>query len=197
MKIHLSSGTVYLTDGWLNVDVPGPRVWLAAARPDLVARYATVEADYYGRHRDHATLASFRDGPRADEYLADAYGRWDCLPCRDGEAEVVLARQSFEHLALADAHRALAEVRRALAPGGALRLSVPDHDATLRAFMDTRDPVLLRHLLGPRNTPTGYHLMSYNRDSLDALLAEHGFDGGADEPNLHAYPSICRRWRRT
>lgn len=196
MRLHLASGTVYLTDGWLNVDVPGDRVWLAVARPDLVDRYATVEADYYGRHRDHDQLASFAGGPQGDEYVADAYGRWDCLPCRDGEASVILARQSFEHLALADAHRALDEARRALAPGGALRLSVPDHDATLRAFVATRDLVLLRHLLGPRNTPTGYHLMSYNHASLDALLGQHGFTAGVDEPNVHAYPSICRCWRR-
>jgi len=196
VKLHLSSGTVYLTDsGWLNVDVPGPRVWLASERPDLVARYSTTSDDYYGRHREFDRLEAFRRGPEQSEYLADVYGRWDCIPARDGSVSELLARQSFEHLSLTDTYRALEEVRRVLQAGGVLRLSVPDHDATLHAFMETRDTVLLRHLLGPRNSPNGYHLMSYGRASLDALVTSHGFAPGEDEPSPHAYPSICMRWR--
>lgn len=195
-KLHLSSGTVYLTDGWTNIDVPGSRVFLAPERPDLVERYATVEADYYGRHRDHDAIAAFRNGPQPSEYLADVYGKWDCIPCRDGEATELLARQSFEHLALSDAHVALEEARRVLARDGVLRLSVPDHDATLKAFIATQDLVFLRHLLGPRNSPNGFHLMSYNRASLDALVQSHGFEPGEDEPSPHAYPSLCLKWKR-
>lgn len=195
MRVHLASGTIYLTDGWLNVDVPGSRVWLAEERPDLVERYATVEADYYARHRDHDHLGAFAAGPQPSEYLADVYGRWDCIPCRDGEVTELLARQSFEHLALSDAHRALEEVRRVLIPRGFLRLSVPDHDATLHAFIESHDLVLLRHLLGPRNSPNGYHLMSYNRASLDELVRAHGFAPGEDEPSPHSYPSLCMKWR--
>lgn len=195
LKIHLSSGTIYLTDGWRNVDCPGDRVWLANERPDLVERYSTTADDYYGRHRDHDAIAAFRAGPQPSEYLADMYGKWDCIPCRDGEATELLARQSFEHLSLKDAHVALEEAWRVLAPGGVLRLSVPDHDATLHAFIATQDLVFLRHLLGPRNSPNGYHLMSYNRSSLDTLVRAHGFEAGEDEPSPHAYPSICMRWR--
>jgi hypothetical protein len=195
MRIHLSSGTVYLRE-WVNVDLPRPRVWLAAERPDLVERYATTSDDYYGRHRDHDALASFRAGPEQTEYVADAYGSWHCIPGRDGEATELLARQSFEHLALADAHLALEEARRVLAPEGWLRLSVPDHDATLKAFIATQDLVFLRHLLGPRNSPVGFHLMSYCRASLDALVCSHGFEAGEDEPSPHAYPSLCMKWLR-
>jgi hypothetical protein len=195
VKLHLSSGTVYLTDGWLNIDVPGPRVWLASERHDLVERYSTTASDYYGRHRDHDAISAFRSGPQSSEYLADVYGRWECIPCRDGEATELLARQSFEHLALSQAHTALEETRRVLVPGGGvLRLSVPDHDETLKAFIATQDLVFLRHLLGPRNSPNGYHLMSYNRTSLDTLVRQHGFGPGEDEPSPHAYPSICMRW---
>ena len=75
-----------------------------------------------------------------------------------------------------------------------LRLSVPDHDTTLKMFIMTQQLVLLRHLLGPRSTPEGYHLMSYNRHSLDTLVQSHGFAPGEDEPSPHAYPSLCLRW---
>jgi SAM-dependent methyltransferase len=195
VRLHLSSGTVYLTNGWLNVDLPCQRVWLATERPDLVTRYATTSDDYYGRHRDHDTLASFACGAESVEYVADTYGAWSCIPARDGTVTELLARQSFEHLALSNAHHALDEVRRVLAPGGVLRLSVPDHDATLHAFIETRSLVLLRHLLGPRNSPEGFHLMSYSRASLDALVCSHGFEAGKDEPSPHAYPSLCMEWR--
>ena len=195
VRIHLASGTIYLTDGWLNVDLPRPRVWLASERPDLVERYSTTSDDYYGRHRDHDALASFRAGPEMTEYVADAYGAWCCIPARDGSVAELLARQSFEHLALSDAHLALEEARRVLDKDGVLRLSVPDHDATLHAFIATQDLVLLRHLLGPRNSPEGFHLMSYGKSSLNALVMSHGFFSGEDEASPHAYPSICMRWR--
>jgi len=194
VKLHLSSGSVYLTDGYLNVDLPRPRVWLATERPDLVDRYATTSDDYYGRHRDHDAIAAFRAGPNLCEYVADAYGSWGCIPARDGTVAELLARQSFEHLALRDAHNALDEARRVLDKDGVLRLSVPDHDATLHAFIATQDLVYLRHLLGPRNSPEGFHLMSFNRHSLDTLVQAHGFAPGVDEPSPHAYPSLCLRW---
>lgn len=195
IKLHVGSGTVYLK-GWINVDLPSLRVFLAADRPDLVDRYATVESAYYARHEDFNKIDGFRRGPKFDEYLCDRYGSWSLLPCPDGQADTLLARQSFEHLSQTEAHAALEESRRVLKQGGTLTLSVPDHEGTLTAFQRSSDPVLIRHLLGPRVNSHGFHMMSYTHDGLVALAEKHGFVFVRDEPNIHAYPAICCSWRR-
>jgi hypothetical protein len=193
-RVHVGSGTVYL-EGYVNVDVASPRCFLASERPDLVDRYRTFESDYYARHQDHATLDGFRKGPQSTEYVCDRFGRWDCIPCRDGEADEVLARSSFEHLSQTEAQIALREVRRVLTSGGLLRLSVPDHEASLKLLMEMREPIMVTHLLGPRNGPGGYHLQSYSRETLRAVIEAAGFEFITEEPNIHTSPAICTSWR--
>jgi hypothetical protein len=196
LLLHVGCGTVYL-HGYVNVDLPATRCYLATERPDLVAAYETEELDYYARHGAHDSVRSFAGGPEAAPYVADAFGRWDALPCRDGAAVEVLSRATFEHLSQTEAVRALAEARRVLAPDGQLRLSVPDHAATLAQFVATGDPVWIRCLLGPRNGPGGYHLQSYTVATLRNLVEGAGFTACREERNPHAYPMICLAWRRT
>jgi len=196
VRAHIGSGTVYLSPGWTNVDLPAARCLLAADRPDLVEAYATTPERYYARHQEHNTVGSFASGPGTAPYLCDCFGRWDCLPFRAGEVVELLARQSFEHLSQREAHAALAEVRRVLVAGGVLRLSVPDHEAGLKAYRETGDPVMARVLLGPRNCAEGYHLQSYTYDTLRELVEGHGFAFVEREPNLHSYPSLCLVWRK-
>lgn len=195
VRLHVGSGTVYVT-GYVNVDVPSPRVFLAVDRPDLVARYETTVDNYYARHTEHKAIQDFREGPRFDEYVCDRYGSWDHLPCPDGAATEILSRQVFEHLSAGEAERALLEAKRVLAPGGFLRLSVPDHEGTLGLFIQTRDPLYIRHLLGPRRDAFGYHLRSYDHAGLRALVEGFGFAFVRDELNLHAYPAVCCEWQK-
>ena len=72
MKLHIGSGSVYL-NGWTNIDVPGPKNFLAADRPDLVDRWATDEDNYYRRHKDK-TIDKLRSGPLDQEYVCDQFG---------------------------------------------------------------------------------------------------------------------------
>lgn len=195
-KLHLGCGTIYLRPGWTNVDLPSPRVFLAADRPDLVEAYATTEDHYYAKHETHAKLEGFRAGPRHDQYVCDRYGSLTAIPCPDREADEVLARQVFEHLSLGEAKLALREIRRVLTSGGKLRLSVPDHEGSLRAFRETGNEILIRHLLGPRTDEFGFHLMSYTRRSLRALVESHGFEFVGEELNIHAYPALCLAWHK-
>jgi hypothetical protein len=196
LRLHIGSGTIYCRD-YVNVDVVSPRTFLASERPDLVERYVVESDDYYARHREHARLEAFRDGPREDPYVCDRFGSWESIPCRDGEAIEVLSRQVVEHLAPHEMHAAMREARRVLSLGGILRLSVPDWDTSFRAYHETGDEALLRHILGPRNGERGYHLVGYRHASLRAIVESHGFTFMRDETNIHAYPALCCAWERT
>jgi SAM-dependent methyltransferase len=86
------------------------------------------------------------------------------LPFDDVSFDVVWASEVIEHVA--DTARWLSEVRRVLVPRGRLLLTTPSHGRLrvalggIEAFSD----------------PLGDHLHLYTRASLQALLAEFGFD---------------------
>lgn len=194
MKLHVGVGTVYLLQ-YVNVDLPGPRTFLACERPDLVERWSTTEDAYFAKHQDK-TLHTLAAGPIDQEYVCDRYGDFEHLPVQGGSVEEVLCRHVFEHLSITESHRALNHVDTVLRPGGILRLDVPDHEETLRLFKETGDSFYVRHLLGPRRNEFGFHMMSYTRERLRALVESHGFIYGDEEPNIHLYPAICLRFRK-
>jgi predicted SAM-dependent methyltransferase len=76
---------------------------------------------------------------------------------------------------------ALREWRRVLAPGGTLRLSVPDLDTLARLFLDRQSLNLnhrwhvMRMIFGGHVDPHDYHLVGLNEEFLGALLLEAGF----------------------
>jgi len=190
MKLHIGCGTVYL-DGWTNVDVKSENVFLAKNRPDLVERWKTTEDKYYAKHADK-TIDALRAGPLDQEAVCDLYGDFFSLP-GDVISEV-LARHSFEHLSIREAHGALVLLRTRMPRGGILRLDVPDHEETLRLLQETGDAFYVRHLLGPRRNDYGYHLMSYTPDRLKRLVEEHGFRFVEQEQNIHFFPAFCLRF---
>jgi hypothetical protein len=191
-------GAVYL-DGYLNIDVREPGTFLAKDRPDLVVKWRTTEDRYYARHEDK-TIDTLRDGPLHQEYVQEyvcgRYGDFFDLPAAPGDVSEVLTRQCFEHLSIREAHRALDSLCRLMASGGLLRVDVPDHEETLRLFRQNGDEFYIRHLLGPRRNDYGFHMMSYTRDRLRALVEGHGFSLIAEEPNIHFFPAFCLRFKR-
>jgi predicted SAM-dependent methyltransferase len=192
MKLHLGCGTVYL-DGWTNIDIPGSHTFLAVDRPDLVEKWKTTDDKYYARH-PHITIDSLRKGPIEQEYVCDAFGSFDSIPVAYWEVSELLARHSFEHLSITEAHKALDQIESVMQPNGVLRLDVPDHEETLRLLIDTKDKFYIRHLLGPRRDDRGYHMMSYTRERLRALVEEHGFVYDCEEKNPHVYPAFTLRF---
>lgn len=73
---------------------------------------------------------------RPARYL-DLRGRW---PFADGSAAVVYGSHVFEHLSAAQATHFLAESVRVLAPGGVLRLVVPDLHALATQYLHRYQP---------------------------------------------------------
>ena len=194
MRLHIGSGAVYLKD-WINVDVPGPKNFLAADRPDLVERWVTDDSNYYGRHLDK-TIDRLRSGPLDQEYVCDVFGSWAHLPIPAWSCDQVLARHSFEHLSINEARTALDNLDEVLVTGGILRIDVPDHEETVKLLQETKDPFYARHLLGPRRDHYGYHMLSYTRESLRELVGQHGFTFVSEEPNIHFYPAFCLRFQK-
>lgn len=194
MRLHIGSGAVYL-DGWLNVDVPGPKTFLARERPDLVAKLRTTDENYYARHADK-TIDTLSDGPLDQDYVCDRFGDLLHIPLARYEAEEVLARHCFEHLSLTEARIALCCLRDVMRRNGILRLDVPDTEETLRLLIDTGNKFYVRCLLGPRRNEYGYHMMSYTRDRLRHLVESHGFQFLEEEPNIHFFPAFCLRFKK-
>jgi len=61
------------------------------------------------------------------------------LPFPAGSFQAVYAAHVLEHLVPAEAVRLLAEVRRLLAPGGIVRIVVPDLEGIARAYLESLD----------------------------------------------------------
>lgn len=61
------------------------------------------------------------------------------LPLPDNGAELVYSSHFFEHIPRSDVSSFLAECRRVLAPGGVLRLVLPDLENICRAYLTYRD----------------------------------------------------------
>ncbi len=193
VRLHLGCGSVYLI-GYLNIDVPAPKTYLAADRPDLVKKYYTIDSEYYARHSDK-TLETLRTGPLDQEYVCDRYGSFHFLPIEE-PAEEILIRQGFEHLSISEARVALDLWHHAMTPGGILRLDVPDHEETMRLYASTLEPFYIRHLLGPRRGDDyGYHVMSYDRAGLMHLVESCGFTFDVEEVNIHFFPAFTLRFK--
>jgi len=125
---------------------------------------------------------------------------WDIsrgLPFADGALRGVFSEHCLEHLALPAARKLLGEIRRVLAPGGTVRLVVPDAELYLRTYVRQLDgdtaavfpyqgregidapwsPVLSvnRVFYQDRESPFGHRTM-FDFRFLALLLQEAGFE---------------------
>jgi SAM-dependent methyltransferase len=195
-RLHIGSGAVYL-EGYVNVDLARDGIFPAKDRPDLVLARKTSESDYYGTSKAETIDTLGVPRPKAKDGVCDVYDSACELATFEANSCLeILSRQMFEHLSIAEARRALGAFYRVLAPGGTLRIDVPDHDGTVAALLATKDAFYVRHLFGTRRDEYGYHFMSYTRECLRALAAEHGFAFAFEEPNIHFYPAFCLRFRK-
>jgi predicted SAM-dependent methyltransferase len=98
----------------------------------------------------------------------------------DGSAELLYACQVIEYFDREEVPQVLREWRRVLAPGGILRLSVPDFTVITRLY-SAGLPLewFLGTLYGRIPNGTGghvYHRTTYDEPSLKNVLAAAGFD---------------------
>jgi predicted SAM-dependent methyltransferase len=96
--------------------------------------------------------------------------------------ELIYCSHAFEYFDREQARAVLKEWLRVLAPGGLLRLAVPDFDSLVKVYRQTGQ---LGRILGPlygrmniftsEGATTLYHKTTYDEMSLAELLLEMGF----------------------
>ncbi len=180
LRLNLGCGAVHPA-GWVNVDASlGARLakipWLGRA----VARFLRLRVDWSPHIRVHDLRRPF--------------------PWRDGSAHTIYSSHTLEHLTREDGRRFLAECHRVLAPGGVLRIVVPDLSRTLSGYQKGEFPAdQLLDRLGVGFTVPGDgawkrrmaplfrhpHRCMYDAASLIAALEETGFlDARVHPPEL-------------
>ena len=154
-------------DGWLDTDItPHLLVARVPALPWLLRRAGRLSDERYSAY----VSGAFRTVRYLDLSLRFRFP--------DGYFECVYASHVLEHLHPDVAEHCLSEVHRVLAPGGIVRLAVPNLDQVVAAY-DPGDP---DHFLmgiyqgrGRRANRAARHWWHYNPGSLEALLRSAGF----------------------
>lgn len=152
------------TQGWVNLD----------NSPSVRLRRLPVGPLIGGNRR------AVWEAARANDVK---YGRATRLPLRDASAEVVFSSHMLEHLSRRDARAFLRECLRVLAPGGIVRLAVPDLGRLVSEYQEDRDADRLveRLMLADDRAGTGRlirfigHRWMYDGASLSRLLTAVGF----------------------
>jgi predicted SAM-dependent methyltransferase len=97
----------------------------------------------------------------------------------DGAAELVYASHVLEHFSRREVPRVLGEWRRVLAPGGVLRLAVPDFAACAKLYHEKglEDGLsgLIGLICGGQRDVYDFHKSIFDEDYLTRLLMDAGF----------------------
>ena len=182
MRLNLGCGAVQPA-GWVNVDASlGARLaklrWLGRA----ISRLAGLRIDWSPEIQVHDLRRPF--------------------PWRDASADAIYSSHALEHLTREDGRRFLAECERVLAPGGVLRIVVPDLERIVAGYQkgelagdelldrlgvgfdEPGDSVWKRRLAPLFRHP---HRCMYDADSLISALRAAGFS----DPRVHP-PELSR-----
>lgn len=197
MKIHCGAGDVYLTPGWLNIDLEIPGYsFLASDRPDLVEQNRTTLDHYY--RRPYGTPGPYQETTEHHEVLCvvDAFMDATELPLEDNCVETLLSVQLLEHFTPADAVKVLNEWHRVLQPGGQLIVDVPDLFGIAQRFMycetSEENDYWIRMIYCSHKNSHAIHKSGYDEHKLTSLLLDVGFRKITDlrNPFNHPYPSL-------
>lgn len=97
----------------------------------------------------------------------------------DGTVGLIYACHVLEHFGRKEYRDVLAEWCRVLAPGGVLRIAVPDFRAAAELYLDPSNgialPQVLGLLVGGQRDQYDYHKMVFDEETLSAALIQVGF----------------------
>jgi len=167
MKLNLGCGPVQ-APGWVNVD-GSQRAWLVA-RAKWLDRLVTLARLLPPSDFDGVTFARL-DKP---------------FPWPDNSAEAVYAGEVLEHFTEADGLDLLRRCWRVLAPGGHIRVRVPDNERFWRNYLAEIDAT--RRL--PRKSWTAGHARWVHMFFRD-ICVRRQFVGSFGHFHKHAYDEIA------
>jgi SAM-dependent methyltransferase len=95
---------------------------------------------------------------------------------QDGSVELIYNCHVLEHFKRREVNRVLREWHRVLAPGGVLRVSVPDFAALCEVYMRSRDlGLVIGPIFGRQDYLYNIHYNLFDFDALKAQLEQAGF----------------------
>lgn len=99
------------------------------------------------------------------------------LPCHDDVADEIYFCHGLEHIPRLLVQQALAEWRRVMKLGGLLRLAVPDFEAIVTLYQQSRMPTLriLGLLYGRQDHEWNFHYSAYDYETLAWELQQAGY----------------------
>jgi SAM-dependent methyltransferase len=126
----------------------------------------------------HRHIPGFVHVDLCDMPHIDHQHRIDALPfIADGAAELVYCSHAFEYFDRTEAVQVLTEWRRVLAPGGLLRLAVPNFAALIQVYQQTGHiERVLGPLYGRMAIDTAQGPQCLYQTSLAQLLHDNGFE---------------------
>ena len=146
MKLNIGCGPIQ-PDGWVNVDGSN-RAWLAARLSPIdkmLTRAGILSPTEFGPHIKILNL-----------YKSLPYKN-DCVSC-------IYAGEVWEHFEYQDAVRLTDECFRVLAPGGVLRICVPDGIVFWQRYLELYHDILAKPKHERSARPLWNHVNTYFRD---------------------------------
>ena len=152
-------------DGWWNTDIT-PHLWISRI-PGLAALLASLGKMDAARYEQH------RQGVFRRVHHLNLMRR---LPFADSAVEYVFSAHVFEHLPRTVLARLLRELLRVLAPGGVMRVSVPDLTVMVGRYQPENADDFVRAMFEiDHANPKNRHHWMYSEPTLRRCLEEAGF----------------------
>jgi len=98
------------------------------------------------------------------------------LPYPDEAATEIYASHVLEHYSHRQAPAALLDWVRVLAPGGRIRIAVPNLDTIVDQYVKGTDPMSEMYLMGGQTDPNDFHGSVWNEGKLRALMESAGLE---------------------
>ena len=96
------------------------------------------------------------------------------LPFGDGAADEIRASHVLEHFGMSDVPKVLAEWNRVLAPGGTLKIAVPDFRTVAQRYLAGTPEPTAGYIMGGQTDERDFHKALFDRETLVKHLSDIG-----------------------